>query len=634
MATLGFYYNKVKFPEEGELIVIERCAAILKVILENRQKSILLEESSLLMKQGQELARFGNWQWDIVNNVVTWSDELYAIYGLDKANFKATFEGYQELLHPSDKERVQERILQVLHDKTDIVFEERILRPDGEIRNLKSWGRLQSDEKGNPAKMVGACLDITESKKTQEKLRESESRLRNIVDAQTNYVMRIDLDGNYTYYNNKYREDFGWIFGNDELYGKSPMATIIPAHHQRVTEISTESIRNPNQVFQVELDKLSPDGEIRTTFWHFICLTNPSGEPFEIQCIGLDITDKKKAEDALKRSNERYQYVNKATNDAIYDYNYETNHIRWGEGFTRLFGFELNDEQTYPIEKWKKNIHPSDRDKVSESLSKALNDSGQNRWQSAYQFRKRNGKYAYVLENGYILRDSEGKAVRTIGVLRDVTKQKQEEHHLKLLESVITHANDLVIIAEADPLDKTTLNILYINEAFTRITGHQMHEVIGKNTSLFTGHDLNGTDTQKMASAINNGVALQLETSLFKKNGTQFWISLSLNPIEDEKGHITHWVSIGRDITESRRYTKAIEQQNDKLKNIAFMQSHVVRAPLARLMGAVDLMKNYNNSEQENKQFLDHVLASAHELDGIIRDISEKAKSDPWVFMK
>jgi len=64
------------------------------------------------------------------------------------------------------------------------------------------------------------------------------------------------------------------------------------------------------------------------------------------------------------------------------------------------------------------------------------------------------------------------------------------------------------------------------------------------------------------------------------------------------------------------------------------MQSHVVRAPLARLMGAVDLMKNYNNSEQENKQFLDHVLASAHELDGIIRDISEKAKSDPWVFMK
>jgi light-regulated signal transduction histidine kinase (bacteriophytochrome) len=121
-------------------------------------------------------------------------------------------------------------------------------------------------------------------------------------------------------------------------------------------------------------------------------------------------------------------------------------------------------------------------------------------------------------------------------------------------------------------------------------------------------------------------MALQMEARLSKKDGSQYWISLSLNPVEDEKGHITHWVSIGRDISERRRYTTAIEQQNETLKTIAFMQSHVVRAPLARLMGAVDLMRNYCNSEQENQQILDYILASAHELDGVIKDISEKAK--------
>ncbi|WP_149243311.1 PAS domain-containing protein [Dyadobacter sp. 32] len=626
LATLGFYYNKVRSPLESELMVIERTSSILKVILENRHKSILLEETTLLMQQGQELAGFGNWQWDISNNLVKWSEVLYDIYGLDKNSFKATFEGYQELLHPNDRERVKEGILQVLRDKRDIVFEERIVRPDGEIRHLKSWGRLQSDENGNPVKMLGACLDITESKKNQELLMASESRLRNILNAQTNYVIRIDLDGNYTYYNNKYREDFEWIFGGKELYGNSPMATIIPAHQHRVEETFMKSVQNPNQVFQVELDKISPSGGVQSTFWHFICLTNINGEPYEVQCIGLDITAKKKAENALKRSNERYKYVSKATEDAIFDWNSETGHIRWGEGFTRLFGLENNEKKNHTLESWKNRIHPSDREIVLESLSKTVNDIGKDRWQSSYQFRKKNGVYAYVQENGYILRNAGGEIVRMIGVLRDVTKQKQEEHHLKLLESVITHAHDLVIIAQADPMIKTSLSILYTNEAFARITGYELSDVVGENLLLFTGLDPGGTEEEKWIQTIKNGLAVQMETSLKKKNGTQVWISLSVNPVEDEKGHITHWVSIGRDISESRRYTRAIEQQNEKLKNIAFMQSHVVRAPLARLMAAVDLIKNYHNSELEHKQFLDYILSSANELDGIIREISEKAR--------
>ncbi|MEO6684611.1 MAG: PAS domain-containing protein, partial [Dyadobacter sp.] len=160
IATLGIYYHEVKEPLEEELKVIEKSNALLKVILENRQSSEMLEETFFLMNQGQELAHFGNWQWDIVNNVVTWSDTLYDIYGLTRSRFKATFEGYQELLHPDDKIRVYQIIQGVLQTQKDVVFEERIIRPTGEIRNLKSWGRLKTDEKGKPLKMIGACLDI------------------------------------------------------------------------------------------------------------------------------------------------------------------------------------------------------------------------------------------------------------------------------------------------------------------------------------------------------------------------------------------------------------------------------------------------------------------------------------------
>lgn len=136
-----------------------------------------LHETTLLMTQGQELANFGNWSWDVTNNVVTWSDTLYNIYGLDRYSFKATFEGYQERLHPDDRERVINLITSVLQTKNDVVFEERIIRPTGEMRYLRSWGRVQTDANGNPVKMIGACLDITESKHAESRLSQMHAEL-------------------------------------------------------------------------------------------------------------------------------------------------------------------------------------------------------------------------------------------------------------------------------------------------------------------------------------------------------------------------------------------------------------------------------------------------------------------------
>ena len=188
IATFATYYRKTKKPNNDELMMTDRAVSLLKVILENRKNSEILKETTLLMTQGQELAHFGNWAWDVKNNIVKWSDSLYDIYGLDKNSFKATFEGYLELLHPDERARVQQIIQNVLHTKKDVEFEESIIRPNGEIRHLKSWGKLRTDEKGEPEKMIGACLDITESKKIQEELLASETRLRSLAWAQSHLV--------------------------------------------------------------------------------------------------------------------------------------------------------------------------------------------------------------------------------------------------------------------------------------------------------------------------------------------------------------------------------------------------------------------------------------------------------------
>lgn len=172
IAVLGVYYNKVKMPGVEEMAVIERSAAILKVILENRLYAETIREVNMLVTQGQELANFGNWQWDIKANKVTWSDVLYSIYGQSERTFEATFEGYLSMLHPDDMERVKTLIYNVVETGEDIMFEERIIRPDGDIRHLKSWGRVIVDEMGKPSKMIGACLDITKAKESETKMKE------------------------------------------------------------------------------------------------------------------------------------------------------------------------------------------------------------------------------------------------------------------------------------------------------------------------------------------------------------------------------------------------------------------------------------------------------------------------------
>lgn len=172
IAILGIYYDNTRIPDANEIDIIERSVSILNVILENRFSAEMILEASLLIAQGQELANFGNWQWDIDKNIVTWSDVLYKIYGLDKKNFPATFEGYIAMLHPEDRERVTGIIRSVLETHNDILFEERIIRTNGEERSLKSWGRVILNEEGKPVKMIGACLDITAARASQAKLEE------------------------------------------------------------------------------------------------------------------------------------------------------------------------------------------------------------------------------------------------------------------------------------------------------------------------------------------------------------------------------------------------------------------------------------------------------------------------------
>jgi PAS domain S-box-containing protein len=131
------------------------------------ERTAELAESRYRLAEAQLLARIGSWQWDIVENRVSWSDELYRIHGLEPDQFAASFEGFIELVHPDDRELANETVREALAERGSFEFDHRCIRPDGEERVLHAQGQVDVDGHGNPTRLFGTCQDVTERKRSE-----------------------------------------------------------------------------------------------------------------------------------------------------------------------------------------------------------------------------------------------------------------------------------------------------------------------------------------------------------------------------------------------------------------------------------------------------------------------------------
>jgi len=268
----------------------------------------------------------------------------------------------------------------------------------------------------------------------------------------------------------------------------------------------------------------------------------------------------------LEESNRRYEYVNQAITEAIWDYDIINKTMYHGNGFKKIFGFDSIVDYKTKYD-WRFFVHPEDIERVNQKINSCLMGK-ENNWTDEFRFLKKNGEYTTIIDRALIIRNEEGKAIRMVGAMKDISKQKSEELHLKLLESVITHLNDSVVITDASKENK----IVYVNDAFTKITGYSSEESIGKNPSMLQGPKSDKSEIRKIKIAIDNCESCEITTINYKKNGKEFWNNLSISPVADEKGNTTHWIAIERDVTEKVFSANEISNQKkfteDILNNI------------------------------------------------------------------
>ena len=328
----------------------------------------------------------------------------------------------------------------------------------------------------------------------------------------------------------------------------------------------------------------------------------------------------------IKESNERYDIVAKATSDTIWDWKIQEDNFIWNKGILNVFGYSESEVGT-TSKWWFDRIHPEDSIKMSVKLYSFLEQKTE-KWQDEYRFQCADGSYKYVFDRGFLVKDLNGKPIRMIGAIQDITKQKEEEQRLRLLETVITQSKDAVMITDIDLSNSAIPNIIFVNNAFAEITGYTANEVFGKSLEILFGESSGPLEIEKLKKAVQDYKECFIEIISYKKNGEEFWLEFSMIPVTNKDGEHSHWISIQRNITDDKIKEKEKEQlireltQNNKdLKEFSYITSHNLRAPLSNLTGLIELIEDISIEDPELKEIINGFSKSTHLLNDTINDL-------------
>ncbi|CAN5789851.1 hypothetical protein BH11BAC3_BH11BAC3_26670 [soil metagenome] len=255
---------------------------------------------------------------------------------------------------------------------------------------------------------------------------------------------------------------------------------------ERVIQSKEADVTVQDTYWTDEYRYLRKDGTVLCIYDRGKIMYDEAGKPCRMIGTMMDITERIKAEHELKLSHERFSLVTKATNDMIWDWNILTGEIWWNDNYYELFDHEKN--MLFTIESWIENLHPDDRESVSESIYKVIN-SGEKYWAAEFRYLKKDDAALYVHDSGYVQYDKSGKPNRMIGSMIDITDRIKGEAAIKESEekyrNLFERAGEGIIVHHKDG------SILDVNLACIGFSGYSKEELKRLNiTDLLFSEDL------------------------------------------------------------------------------------------------------------------------------------------------
>ena len=393
-----------------------------------------------------QAADLGTWDWDLRLNELVWSRRCLSLFGLPQ-DTAVNYEMFLRAVHPEDRERVEEAVKTAIDSHADYDTEMRTLWPDGSVHWISARGRAYYDDAGRPIRMLGIASDITERKRANEALRESEAKFRSLFDSSPDAVFLTIPDGKITAANPAARTMFGMT--EEELCRAGRDGIVAPGDPRLAPALETRTRegRCNAELSFVRKDGSRFDGEMSSVI--------VSGVPTRSFVVIRDITERKRAEEELRLINDRFKVSLRGSPVVVFNQDLELR-------YTWLYCPDLGHSPAEIIGKRDRDIYPRAEDAaITEAIKAEVIRTGRRQRQEVVlDFRGKERLYDLLVDP---LLDSEGKIAGVTCAAIDITERKRAQEALIRSEKLASLGRMAATISHEinNPLEGV-MNLLYL----------------------------------------------------------------------------------------------------------------------------------------------------------------------------
>jgi PAS domain S-box-containing protein len=521
------------------------------------------------------------------------------ILGLSPGTIGNSFDAFFSYIHPDDLETVSRTLKEgILAQRKYQRLDYRLIRPDGRLLWVSSRASAERQPSGNIV-ASGITTDITESRRVQEALRESENRLRTIFETSQSGIILVDREGRITFANQAMASMFN-----------CPLEDLIGSYYPEhvFADEQDEGTILMNKLIDGDIDSVLTErhyvGAGGSDFWGLLSGRRLEDEPGGfLSLVGIitDITERRTARQALQESEHRFRSITEQMNDliALTD---QGGVIKYASPASRsIFALEPDEMLGRHFTSF---LHESSIPPATEAFRKAVEEDVKavsleltmKRADGSTFPGELNGvKYAYANEPG------------TLVTIRDVSKRKRAEQEAVKLTKAVEQSPDSIVIT--DPKG----NIEYVNPRFEQITGYRSDEVLGKNPRILQSGKQDKDFYRNLWDTILSGKIWSGEFLNKKKSGEFYWENASISPILDDSGRITHFVAVKEDITERKRLHDELIRSKNYAENLIQTASAIVVAldPEGKVRvfnKAAEKITGYSSEEIKNRNWFSQLV--------------------------
>ncbi|OOG43892.1 hypothetical protein B0B52_08240 [Polaromonas sp. A23] len=402
-------------------------------------------------------------------------------------------------------------------------------------------------------RIVGALMvfsDITQMERLQleqmrgyEQLREVQRKLLNAQRLGRIGNWELDLSSGQLWWSDEVYELFGLA---PEAFDRNPdtvTAMIHPDDRPAYTRQRDEAMR-AGLGLDVEYRIITPTGQTRWIHQIGELYADDKGTPLLRAGVVQEITSRKLAEQAAARTTDLLQRTGEMGKIGGWEVVLGDMVVVWSEQVYRIHEVDLGtpisvaESLTFYAPEVQPLVSAAARAAAAHGIP----------WDLEVPMVTAKGRRIWVKSQGRALWQ-DGKVIRLVGALQDITETHESEEQLRLLETAIARLNDIVLITAAEPIDESGPRIVFVNDAFERRTGYRREEVLGQSPRLLQGPDTQRAELDRIGAALRSWQPVRAELINYTKSGQAFWVELDIVPIANASGRYTHWVAVERDIT-------------------------------------------------------------------------------------